>query len=455
MLQIYNSLSQKKEPFKPFVDGKVKMYVCGNTVYDYCHLGHARTMVAFDVIVRHLRALNYDVTYVRNITDIDDKIIKRAEENNEGYKALTERMIAAQREDESSLFLLPPDKEPKATEYIGDIIQFIEQLIAKDYAYSTDNGDVYFNIKKFKSYGKLAKKTLDELQAGHRVEVSLDKKHELDFVLWKAAKVNEPSWSSPWGKGRPGWHIECSAMANKCLGEQLDIHGGGFDLQFPHHENEIAQSEAAFDRPFVTTWMHTGFLQVNKEKMSKSLGNFFTIKHVLNDYPGEVLRYFFIASHYRSQLNYAKEHLDMAYESLKRLYQSMMGDNDFDGIKPNLQWMDEYFNAMNDDFNTPKALSTLFELSKAINKSEGKEQRSLRLTLKTLAGFLGLLNSKPNVFLTSGLSVSKEKIEALIESRNLARNEKDWKKADSIRDELASLGVEILDGPNGTTWQKK
>lgn len=455
MLVIYNSLTQKKETFTPLVDGKVSMYVCGNTVYDYCHLGHARTMVAFDLIVRHLKSIGYDVNYVRNITDIDDKIINRANENGETIDELTGRMIAAQREDEKALGLLTPSLEPKATDHIAEIISLISTLIESKHAYVGGDGDVFFRVKSFGNYGQLSKKSIDDLLSGMRVDVNDNKENPLDFVLWKKAKAGEPSYPSPWGEGRPGWHIECSAMSGKHLGDTFDIHGGGFDLQFPHHENEIAQSVAATKGEFARVWMHTGFLQVNKEKMSKSLGNFFVIKDALNEFSGEVLRYFFCASHYRSQLNYSRDNLTHAHDSLKRLYQALASIDLPANAVPNENWLEQYNQAMNDDFNTPKALSVLFDLAKAVNKAQENDKAELAVTLRALGERLGILQLNPHTFLQEGeSSESVQLIESLIAKRNEARANKDWAHADAFRDELTKLGIELLDGADGTQWRK-
>jgi cysteinyl-tRNA synthetase len=459
MLKIYNSLTKQKELFKPLEKGKISFYVCGNTVYDYCHLGHARTMVAFDIIVRHLRSLNYDVNHIRNITDIDDKIIQRANENNESITSLTERMIEAQREDERALNLITPTDEPKATDNIQNIIQLIQTLIDKGHAYVGKNGDVYFEVSTFETYGKLSNKDIEGQQAGSRVDIVDDKKASLDFVLWKKSKPNEPFWASPWGEGRPGWHIECSAMSIAALGNHFDIHAGGADLQFPHHENEIAQSECATGETFANYWMHTGFLQVQKEKMSKSLGNFFTIKEVLKEWPAEVIRYFLISSHYRSQLNYSKEALSNANEGLKRLYQTLNGIETQKNVQINKDspWLIRFNNVMNDDFNTPQALSVLFDLSREINKSSDEEKiKEHAGILKELATRLGLLSLSPEAFLKLGIKDSEEvEIADLLAQRKDARQNKDWAKADKIRDTLDAMGIDILDSKDGTSWQKR
>lgn len=451
MLHLYNSLTRSKEPFTPLQPGKIGMYVCGITVYDRCHLGHARFLVAFDVIVRYLRSQNYDVKYVRNITDIDDKIIARANERGVSIEELTAQYIAAMNEDTQALNILPPDLEPRATEHVATIIKLIERLIAKGNAYVSDNGDVCFQVDSFPDYGKLSHKDLDGLVAGSRIEIVKEKRSPLDFVLWKKAKENEPSWPSPWGIGRPGWHIECSAMAMHELGEHFDIHGGGLDLQFPHHENEIAQSEAATCKTFASYWMHVGMLQVNNEKMAKSVGNFFTIADVLKDHHPEVIRYFLLSSHYRSPLNYTDENLLNANKALTRMYQAIkdapVGDGEIDN-----HWVDQFNQAMNDDFNTPIALSVLFQLSREINKSSSPK---LVATLKHLAGIFGFLQTDPASFLQSGFADDdKTGIEQLIAERLAARAERNWARADQIRAELLSKGIELEDGAQGTTWRR-
>ncbi len=456
-MKIYNSLTNKKEDFKPKVAGEVGLYICGQTVYDYCHIGHARTMVAFDVIVRHLRAINYKVTYVRNITDIDDKIINRANENSEEFSNLTERMIKIMHEDEASLNLLSVDHEPRATQNISQIIDLITILQDKGFAYQAANGDVLYNVEKFDGYGKLSNKDLEGQVSGARVDVDLNKKHPFDFVLWKPAKENEPSWDSPWGKGRPGWHIECSAMAKNCLGDTFDIHGGGFDLQFPHHENEIAQSEAANGKCFANYWMHSGFLNINNEKMSKSLNNFFTIRDVLKSYNSEVVRYFLITSHYRSQLNYSTDNLDAAKTALTRLYQSISDletDNNFIPQSDN-KYVNQYDEVMADDFNTPEAVAILFKLSHEINRKKQAKQDCMveANTLMFLAKRLGLLYQNVVEFF-KGSAENSHEIDELVKQRNQARADKNWSLADEIRDKLAADGIEILDGAKGTTWRK-
>ncbi|MCP5215081.1 MAG: cysteine--tRNA ligase [Pseudomonadales bacterium] len=464
MLKIYNSLSGRKEAFKPLVPGQVRMYVCGMTVYDYCHIGHARgVMVAFDVITRYLRYKGYQVTYVRNITDVDDKIFKRAAENGEPYQQLTERFIAAMHEDERALGVLPPDLEPRATAHMDQILNMIGTLIAKGYAYAAANGDVYYRIDKFKDYGKLSKRNLEDLRAGARVEIDEAKQSPLDFVLWKAAKPGEAAWESPWGPGRPGWHIECSAMSTCCLGETFDIHGGGPDLKFPHHENEIAQSEAATGKPYVQIWMHAGAVRVDNEKMSKSLGNFFTIRDVLAKYNPEVVRYFLISSHYRSPINYSEENLKQAQQSLERFYTALRQAAVSAGVKGQFvdaerleAYRNRFIDAMDDDFNTPEALALLFELVKEINKAPDKSAQLVDL-LKDLAGLLGLLQQSPEAFLqgTAAPGISAEEVEALIAARNAARAAKEWAKADQLRDELIANGILLDDGREGTSWRRQ
>lgn len=461
MLKIYNSLAREKQEFVPIVAGKASMYVCGMTVYDYCHLGHARVMVVFDMVSRWLRACGLDVTYVRNVTDIDDKIIKRAHENGETIGELTARYIQAMHEDAAQLGVLPPDAEPLATHHIDEMLQMIGTLIEKGHAYLGDNGDVFYAVNSFPSYGKLSGKSLEDLRAGERVEVDTHKRDPMDFVLWKAAKAGEPSWDSPFGgpnggKGRPGWHIECSAMGTHILGKHFDIHGGGQDLQFPHHENEIAQSEGAHDCTFVNYWMHNGFVRVDDEKMSKSLGNFFTIREVLKKYDAEVVRFFILRAHYRSPLNYSDQHLDDAKQALTRLYTALRGieaeDLDIDWQQP---WASRFKAAMDDDFNTPEAMAVLFDLANEVNKSRSAEVAS---QLKALAGVLGLLQRDPELFLQgsqiAGDGYAPEQIELLIEQRLEARRSKNFAEADRIRKELLDGGVVLEDGPQGTIWRR-
>ncbi|MFK0570948.1 cysteine--tRNA ligase [Endozoicomonas sp.] len=456
-MQIYNSLSRKKEPFTPLDGNHVRMYVCGMTVYDYCHIGHARTVTAFDVVARYLRARGYDLTYVRNITDVDDKIIRRAAENGEGFMALTGRMIAAMQEDFQRLGNLPPDLEPKATEFVPGMVEMIEQLIEKGFAYAPGNGDVYYRVRKFAEYGKLSGKVLEELQAGARIEVEEQKEDPLDFVLWKAAKPGEPSWPSPWGEGRPGWHIECSVMGKCCLGETFDIHGGGSDLQFPHHENEIAQSEACNDVKFVNTWMHSGAIRIDNVKMSKSLGNFFTIREVLDKYDEEVVRYFMISSHYRSPINYSEDSLKEAGVRLERLYTALKG-LDLSGVvlPENNEFEQRFFKVMDDDFNTAEALAVLFELVRHLNTVRSQNEAvalPLAALLVKLGGILGILQRDPEAFLKSGSDVDDAWIEAMIQKRKDAKKNRDFAEADRIRDELAAQGVILQDGREGTTWR--
>lgn len=460
MLKIYNNLTQKKEEFVPINPGKVGLYVCGLTVYDYAHVGHARIFVTFDMVTRYLQAKGFDVTYVRNITDIDDKIIRRAQENHEGYTAITERFIKAMHEDEASLGVLSPTYAPKATEHMSQIIDMVKVLVDKDYAYQAENGDVYYDVTKFSKYGELAHQDLDELQAGARIAVTDAKRSPLDFVLWKAAKPGEPSWESPWGPGRPGWHIECSAMATEYLGKHFDIHGGGADLQFPHHQNEIAQAEAAHDCTFVNTWMHVGHIRVNQEKMSKSLGNFFTLRDVLKQYSAEVLRYFMLSSHYRSPVNYSQENLNNAKSALERFYLALRGLEIADNIDTNSAYHLRFYAAMDDDFNTPEALAVLFDLARDINKLRDQglleEAGKLAAILKSLASLFGIVQLDPKVFLQSGLNQDQTaKIEALISARNQARKDKNWDEADRVRDELQTMNVELEDTANGTVWRLK
>lgn len=435
------------------------MYVCGMTVYDLCHVGHARVMVVFDMIARHLRSTGYEVHYVRNITDIDDKIIKRANENSESISELTERYIEAMNEDSAALGVLPPDEEPRATTTMQPIIDMISRLIENGHAYVGSNNDVYFDVKSFKGYGKLSGKHLDELRAGERVEVQDEKKDPLDFVLWKAAKPDEPSWSSPWGDGRPGWHIECSAMSTQCLGNHFDIHGGGQDLQFPHHENEIAQSECATGEKFVNTWIHNGFVRVDEEKMSKSLGNFFTVREVLKQFQPEVVRFFILSSHYRSPLNYSQENLGEARAALTRLYTALRDAIDFDSAGIDQTKRDQFNEYMNDDFNTPKSIALLHELARELNKVDDKSSekaKSLARTLKSLAEVLGLLQDDPRHFLQSGSAsdADGEEIEKLIQARADAKAAKDYATADQIRDQLTAMNISLEDTAQGTIWRR-
>lgn len=463
MLKIHNSQTRKKEVFKPIEPGKITMYVCGMTVYDLCHLGHARVLVVFDVVTRYLRYSGYDVTYVRNITDIDDKIINRANENGEDFSELTERFIKAMHEDAAQLGVLPPDEEPRATASMKEIIDMIQTLVDKGFAYAvqTDEGqgDVYYDVSAFENYGKLSGKKLEDLRAGERVAVDENKDDPLDFVLWKAAKPGEPSWDSPWGKGRPGWHIECSAMSTCCLGNHFDIHGGGQDLQFPHHENEIAQSEAATGETFVNLWMHNGFVRINDEKMSKSLNNFFTVREILKLYKGEEIRYFVLASQYRSPLNYSDQLLDNARTALSRLYNTLRGldvPEDFDEKDPAIE---KFKQAMDDDFNTPEALAVLFDLANQVNRLREKDEGAAlqkAAVLKKLANVLGLLEADAEQFLQTGAGESENgaDIDALIQARNAARENKDWAEADRIRDELDAMGIVLEDKDGKTIWRR-
>lgn len=465
MLKIYNTIAREKQTFVPIVAGKASMYVCGMTVYDYCHLGHARVMVVFDMINRWLRASGFDVNYVRNITDIDDKIISRANQRGIPIHELTAEFIQAMDEDSEKLGVLKPNIEPRATAHIVDMVSMIDQLIAKGHAYAADNGDVFYSVNSFDGYGKLSGKSLDDLRAGERVEVDTFKRDPMDFVLWKAAKPNEPSYDSPWGKGRPGWHIECSAMGAHHLGEHFDIHGGGQDLQFPHHENEIAQSEGAHDCQFVNYWIHNGFVRVDDEKMSKSLGNFFTIREVLKKYKAEVVRFFILRAQYRSPLNYSDKHLDDAGHALSRLYTALKNispvDIQLDWEAPSAKRFKE---AMDDDFNTPEAMAVLFDLVKEVNSNKSAEAAG---QLKALANILGLLESDPVEFLQSGvievegsspaeaeLLFSSAHIDQLINQRTEAKKARNFAEADRIRKELSDQGIVLEDSPQGTTWRR-
>ena len=439
--------------------GRVNIYVCGMTVYDYCHLGHARVMVVFDMVVRWFRANGFDVTYVRNITDIDDKIIKRAQENNESIKTLTNRFIQAMCEDAAALGVLPPSYEPRATRYITNMVAMIQVLVDKNIAYTSPNGDVYYAVNRFPDYGKLSGKISADLHPGERVTVDPYKKDPLDFVLWKAAKPNEPYWESPWGKGRPGWHIECSAMCKHYLGEHFDIHGGGEDLQFPHHENEIAQSEAAHEQPFVNFWMHNGFVRVDNEKMSKSLDNFFTVRSVLDRYDPEVVRFFILRVHYRSPLNYSDRQLEESKHALDRLYTALKGHELLDTEL--LDWSDSrakrFMAAMNDDFNTPEAIAVLFDLANETNKKGVMKDAIL---LRMLGGLLGLLQQDPQLYLQNEVASSVDStydiriIEQMIQLRLAARKAGNYTEADRIRNELLDAGINLEDNPQGTTWRR-
>ena len=474
-LVVYDSLTARKQPLRPLVAGKLGMYVCGMTVYDYCHIGHARVMVAFDMVVRWLSQLGYEVNYVRNITDIDDKIIARAIENNEDIGTLTQRFTKAMHDDAATLGCLSPDAEPRATDHIDEMQQMIATLIEGDYAYTADNGDIYYAVDSFADYGKLSKRKLNEMQAGSRVEVENIKRNPFDFVLWKAAKAGEPQWTSPWGQGRPGWHIECSAMSTKCLGNTFDIHGGGHDLQFPHHENEIAQSEAATGCEYANNWMHVGFINVDGEKMSKSLGNFFTIREVTNKYHPETVRFFLLSSHYRSQVNFSDSALDEAHNSLSRLYnalkiaeqhQSQALEADQELINQAYQSAagQDFIAAMNDDFNSSAAISVLFSLASEVNKAAKAQDTDkawqLAQQLRALAKSLNILQQPPKQFLQAVIGeksengLSDDAIDALIAERGAAKANKDYARADEIRMQLKEAGIELEDSSAGTTWRR-
>ncbi len=453
MLKIYNSLAREKQDFVPRETGKVSMYVCGMTVYDFCHLGHARVMVVFDMVYRWLTQMGYQVKYVRNITDIDDKIIQRANENGETIQVLTERFIQAMNEDSDALGILRPSIEPKATQHIDGMIEMISTLIEKGHAYHAANGDVFYSVNSFAGYGKLSGKSLEDLRAGERVEVDNAKRDAMDFVLWKSAKPNEPAWDSPWGRGRPGWHIECSVMSACHLGQHFDIHGGGQDLQFPHHENEIAQSEGAHDCTFVNYWMHNGFVRVDNEKMSKSLGNFFTIREVLKQYDAEVVRFFILRAHYRSPLNYSDAHLDDAKLALTRLYTALRDVPANANIANDSPYYQRFMEAMQDDFNTPEAIAVLFDLANQVNKTKSPV---LAGELKAMAGILGLLQRDAQQFLQAGEQNAgqNEQIQAKIEARAQAKRDKNFALADSIRAELLAQGIILEDSAQGTTWRR-
>ncbi len=460
MLKIHNTLTHQKETFTPIDPHKVRMYVCGMTVYDLCHLGHARVLVAFDVVYRYLLSLGYEVEYVRNITDIDDKIINRANENGEDFNHLTERFIQAMQEDAAALGTLPPTSEPRATAYMDEILAMIEKLIERGYAYAVDNGDVYYAVTKFEGYGKLSGKNIEDLQAGARVEVDSNKRDPLDFALWKSSKPGEPYWESPWGNGRPGWHIECSAMSTCCLGNHFDIHGGGADLQFPHHENEIAQSEGATGEQFVNVWMHNGFVRINEEKMSKSLGNFFTVREILERYRAEEVRYFILTSQYRSPLNYSDEQLDNARAALTRFYTALRGLPVVEAAGGEL-FISRFNEAMDDDFNTPEALAVLFDMVREINKLRTEDESraaALAAELRRLSGLLGILQDDPEQFLRGESAdedgLSDAAIDDLIQQRLTARAEKNWAEADRVRDALQEAGIVLEDGAQGTTWRR-
>jgi cysteinyl-tRNA synthetase len=459
MLKIYNSLAREKQQFIPIEPGRARMYVCGMTVYDYCHLGHARVMVVFDMVARWLRASGFQLTYVRNITDIDDKIIRRAGENGESIRALTDRFIAAMNEDAAALGVLPPDSEPRATDYVSQMLGIIGRLEERGLAYAAGNRDICYAVRKFPGYGKLSGKSLEDLRAGERVDVMEAKNDPLDFVLWKHARAEEPAevkWDSPWGQGRPGWHIECSAMSSDLLGEHFDIHGGGQDLQFPHHENEIAQSEGAHGVTFVNYWMHNGFVRVDDEKMSKSLGNFFTIREVLKKYDPEVVRFFILRAQYRSPLNYSDAHLDDARHALTRLYTALKGFEVDGGVDWDEGYACHFREAMDDDFGTPEAMAVLFDLAADLNRTR---EPKLARQLKGLAGILGLLQRDPVVFLQAPPAVeagalAAADIEARIAARQAAKKAKDFAAADRIREELKSAGIVLEDSPQGTSWRR-
>lgn len=460
MLTIYNSLTRQKEKFQPIEPGRVCMYVCGITVYDYCHIGHARMILVFDMIVRYFRFRGYEVDYIRNITDIDDKIINRSLENGEPFNELTERFIEAMNEDFAALNVLVPDREPRATEHIEQIIAMISRLLENGYAYQAENGDVFYDVSAFADYGKLSGKNIDELRAGIRVDVQDVKTDPVDFVLWKMEKPGEPAWESPWGRGRPGWHIECSAMSTHCLGPDFDIHGGGQDLQFPHHENEIAQSCGSGSDTFVNLWIHNGFVRVDDEKMSKSLGNFFTIREVMARYLPEVIRFFILSSHYRSPLNYSDGHLDEARAGLTRLYNSIREIDPGEG-EISTRYRQRFEQAMDDDFNTRAAVTVLHELAGEINRLDDKSSEHaacLARTLVQLGDVLGIMQMAPAEFLhaTAGNgAISPEEITRLIGERAGAKAAKNYAEADRLRARLSEQGIILEDGPGGTTWRRK
>lgn len=461
-VDIYNTFTKTKQPLTPIHPGKVGFYVCGMTVYDLCHLGHARSMVAFDVAVRYLRSQGYEVTYVRNITDIDDKIIARAQASGEDSTQLVERMILEMHQDFDRLGLLKPDVEPRATQHVAGIIAMVQQLIDKGFAYVANNGDVYYSVRQFTDYGQLSGRQIDELVSGARIDVEEEKQDPLDFALWKQAKPGEPSWDSPWGKGRPGWHIECSVMSTQCLGNHFDIHGGGADLQFPHHENEIAQSEAATGQKYVNTWMHCGPLRINDVKMSKSLGNDFRIREVLTEHAEEVVRLMLMSSHYRSPLNFTEEALKEAEQKLLRFYNALSGVALVNEKSVNEEEVDtlnnecalRFHQAMRDDFNTPEALAALFDLVREVNKSEGQQQQRLASQLKYLGGMLGCLQSDPEHFLQGKTTLDENYIQTQIQKRHEAKQHKDFAMADQIRNDLLVQGIVLQDSREGTTWVK-
>lgn len=461
MLKIFNTLSRQKEEFKPIHAGKIGMYVCGITIYDLCHIGHGRTFVAFDVIARYLRYLGYQLNYVRNVTDVDDKIIRRAAENGETCEQLTTRMLVEMHADFDALNIQRPDLEPRATHHIAEIIELTERLIAREHAYVASNGDVMFAVDSDPAYGLLSRQDLEQLQAGARVEIADAKRNPMDFVLWKMSKPGEPSWASPWGPGRPGWHIECSAMNFRQLGAHFDIHGGGSDLMFPHHENEIAQSTCAHDGPYVNYWMHSGMVMVDREKMSKSLNNFFTIRDVLGYYDAETVRYFLMSGHYRSQLNYSEENLKQARASLERLYTALRGTDPLAQPAGGAEFEARFREAMDDDFNTPEAYSVLFDIARDVNRLKSEDMTAangLAAALRKLAHILGLLEQAPEQFLQSAAQADGSEvaeIEALIKQRNDARKTREWALADAARDRLHEMGIVLEDGPQGTVWRRK
>lgn len=466
-LHVYNTLARKKEVFKPLVPGKISMYVCGITVYDFCHIGHARVLVAFDVITRFLRSQGWDVNYVRNITDIDDKILNRADENGELFSDLTDRMIDAMHEDEQALGIMPPNIEPRATAYMDDILAMVQILVDNHYAYAVDNGDVYYRISRFPAYGKLSNRNPEDLLSGARVEIDKIKEDPRDFALWKGTKPGEVSWESPWGPGRPGWHIECSAMSTCCLGDTFDIHGGGPDLPFPHHENEIAQSEAATGKKYVNYWMHAGAVRVDNEKMSKSLGNFFTIREVLKKYHPEVVRYFLLSSHYRSPISYSEDNLLEAKSGLERFYTALrpfanVPAASLDSLKGS-EYYQRFVDAMNDDFNSREALAAMYDLVRDINtvgKADVEKAQTLVAELKALGEVFGVLGADAEAFLQGGGltesadDLTAEAIDVMIEERVTAKKNRDFLRADDIREELLSQGVVLEDSREGTTWRR-
>ena len=460
MLQLHNTLSNSKVPFTPIDEGKIRLYVCGMTVYDYCHIGHARVMVSFDVITRYLRHAGYQVEYVRNITDVDDKIIKRAEENGESCEQLTQRFIDAMHEDELALNVLPPDQEPRATGHIQAIRDMVQTLIEKKYAYAASNGDVYYRVEKFDGYGKLTNRKLEDMRAGARVDINDVKENPFDFVLWKAAKKDEVSWPSPWGEGRPGWHIECSAMTKCCLGNHFDIHGGGPDLPFPHHENEIAQSEAANGETFVNYWLHAGAVRVNKEKMSKSLGNFFTIREVLAKFPAEIVRYLLTASHYRSQIDYAEDALVEAQRALDRLY-TAMDQLELKGVSLEGPYLDRFNSAMDDDFNTREAISVLFKMAREVNRLKrdtDPQAAVLASQMRGLGNILGLLELDPQAYLRGEAGegdLADANVDALVVQRQQAKSDRNFALSDQIRDQLKVAGIVLEDSKEGTVWKRE